>query len=47
MVYQFTYDSAQGRFNGKVETDGTHLIVNGQRIEINQELSAWSMFDSS
>jgi len=37
MVYQFTYDSAQGRFNGKVETDGTHLIVNGQRIEINQE----------
>jgi len=37
MVYQFKYDSAQGRFNGKVETDGTHLIVNGNKIIINQE----------
>jgi len=37
MVYQFRYDSAQGTFRGKVETDGTNLIVNGKKIIINQE----------
>jgi len=37
MVYQFKYDSAQGRFRGKVETDGTHLIVDGHKVMINSE----------
>ena len=39
MVYQFKYDSAQGRFRGKVETDGTHLIVDGHKVMINSEFS--------
>jgi glyceraldehyde 3-phosphate dehydrogenase len=37
MVYQFKYDSAQGRYDGTVETDGTHLIIDGKKIIINQE----------
>jgi len=37
MVYQFKYDSAQGRYAGKVETDGKNLIVDGKKIVINQE----------
>jgi len=37
MVYQFKYDSAQGTFRGKVETDGKHLIVDGHKIIINQQ----------
>lgn len=39
MVYQLKYDSAQGRYDGKVETDGQFLIVDGQKIAINQEFS--------
>ena len=39
MVYLFKYDSVQGRFDGKVETDGKFLIVNGQKIAINAEFS--------
>merc|ERR1719283_84331 len=37
MVYQFKYDSAQGRFDGEVSTDGKNLIINGQKIIVNQE----------
>jgi len=37
MVYQLKYDSAQGRYDGKIETDGTYLIVDGKKIAINQE----------
>eukprot|EP00484_Ammonia_sp_Unknown_P009789 CAMPEP_0197055598 /NCGR_PEP_ID=MMETSP1384-20130603/69024_1 /TAXON_ID=29189 /ORGANISM="Ammonia sp." /LENGTH=317 /DNA_ID=CAMNT_0042489227 /DNA_START=160 /DNA_END=1113 /DNA_ORIENTATION=- len=37
MVYQLKYDSAQGRYDGKVETDGKNLIVDGKKIIINQE----------
>ena len=41
MVYQLKYDSAQGRYEGKIETseDGKFLIVDGQKIAINQELT--------
>src|SRR4029434_8800393 len=28
------YDTAHGRFPGKVEVDGDHLIVNGDRIRV-------------
>jgi len=37
MVYQFKYDSAQGRYDGEVTTDGKYLIVDGQKIIVNQE----------
>jgi len=39
MVYQLKYDSAQGRYDGKIERseDGKFLIVDGQKIAINQE----------
>ena len=39
MVYQFKYDSAQGRFNGSVTTDGNKLTVNGKDISIYTEFS--------
>ena len=41
MVYQLKYDSAQGRYEGKIEKseDGKFLIVDGTKIAINQELS--------
>eukprot|EP00486_Rosalina_sp_Unknown_P002417 CAMPEP_0201564726 /NCGR_PEP_ID=MMETSP0190_2-20130828/3259_1 /ASSEMBLY_ACC=CAM_ASM_000263 /TAXON_ID=37353 /ORGANISM="Rosalina sp." /LENGTH=342 /DNA_ID=CAMNT_0047981287 /DNA_START=108 /DNA_END=1136 /DNA_ORIENTATION=+ len=39
MVYQLKYDSAQGRYDGKIERseDGKFLIVDGKKIAINQE----------
>eukprot|EP00484_Ammonia_sp_Unknown_P013045 CAMPEP_0197075996 /NCGR_PEP_ID=MMETSP1384-20130603/211890_1 /TAXON_ID=29189 /ORGANISM="Ammonia sp." /LENGTH=391 /DNA_ID=CAMNT_0042514845 /DNA_START=47 /DNA_END=1222 /DNA_ORIENTATION=- len=37
MVYQFKYDSAQGTYPGKVESDGSHLIVDGHKIAIYQQ----------
>ena len=37
MVYQFKYDSAQGKYDGTVTTDGTYLIIDGRKIMINQE----------
>eukprot|EP01083_Nonionella_stella_P212147 766423_1 len=37
MVYLLKYDSAQGRYPGKVENDGKSLIVDGKNIAINQE----------
>ena len=47
MVYQFKYDTAQGRFRGKVETDGTHLIVDGHKVMINQEFGVFPSFEIS
>lgn len=37
MVYQFKYDSSQGRFKGDVSTDGQTLNVNGAKIAVHQE----------
>jgi glyceraldehyde 3-phosphate dehydrogenase len=33
MAHLFRYDSAQGRFQGTVETDGENLIINGDAIK--------------
>eukprot|EP01084_Bolivina_argentea_P041740 77059_1 len=37
MVYMFKYDTSQGRYKGKVSTDGKNLIVDGKTIIINAE----------
>ncbi|XP_050302036.1 glyceraldehyde-3-phosphate dehydrogenase 2-like [Anthonomus grandis grandis] len=37
MVYLFKYDSTHGIFKGCVNTDGKHLIVNGQKIAVFNE----------
>jgi len=37
MVYMFKYDSTHGRFHGEVSQDGTHLIVNGNKITVFNE----------
>lgn len=37
MVYQFKYDSSQGKFNGEVSTNGKTLTINGQEIAVYQE----------
>jgi glyceraldehyde 3-phosphate dehydrogenase len=37
MVYQFTYDSTQGKYAGKVSTDGKTLNIDGNEIRIFQE----------
>lgn len=34
MAYLFKYDSTHGRFDGVVESDEKHLIVNGQKITV-------------
>ena len=40
MVYFAKYDTVFGRFNGTVETDGEHLIVNGKKITVFSESEA-------
>ena len=40
MVYFAKYDTVFGRFNGTVETDGEHLIVNGKKITVFSESDA-------
>ena len=37
MVYQFKYDSPQGRFNDDVSTDGKSLTENGKLMKIFSE----------
>jgi glyceraldehyde 3-phosphate dehydrogenase len=37
MVYMFKYDSTHGRFAGEVSQDGTHLIVDGNKITVFNE----------
>ena len=37
MAYMLKYDSTHGRFNGTVEVDGGHLIVNGKKVRVTAE----------
>ena len=37
LAYLLRYDSVHGRFDGSIEVDGNHLIVNGQRIRVSAE----------
>ena len=37
LAHLLKYDSTQGRFRGKVATEGTNLVVNGKRIPILSE----------
>ncbi len=37
MMYMLKYDSVHGRFQGTVEADNGHLIVNGKRIHLTAE----------
>ena len=37
LVYLLKYDSVHGRFKGTVESDGKHLIVNGNKIRVTAE----------
>lgn len=37
MVYQLQYDTVHGQFKGTVSQDGTHLIVNGNKIAVFRE----------
>jgi len=37
MVYQFKYDSTQGKFNGHVTHSGDFLIINGKKIRVFKE----------
>lgn len=37
MVYLFKYDSTHGKFKGEVSSDGTSLIVNGNKIAVFSE----------
>jgi glyceraldehyde 3-phosphate dehydrogenase len=37
LAHLFKYDSAHGKFTGDIQTDETHLIVNGQAIQMLQQ----------
>jgi glyceraldehyde 3-phosphate dehydrogenase len=37
MAYMLKYDSTHGRFNGTVEVEGGHLIVNGKMVRVTAE----------
>ncbi|MGS0998181.1 type I glyceraldehyde-3-phosphate dehydrogenase [Rhodanobacter sp. UC4451_H18] len=37
LAYMLKHDSVHGRFDGDVEVDGNHLVVNGKRIRLTQE----------
>jgi len=37
MVYMFKYDSTHGKFKGDVSSEGSMLVVNGQKIQVFQE----------
>ena len=37
LAYMLKYDSVHGRFDGTVEVDGGHLVVNGSKIRITAE----------
>src|SRR5207253_1919679 len=34
IAYGWRYDTAHGKFPGKVEVDGDHMVVNGDRIRV-------------
>ena len=37
LAHLLKYDSTQGKFNGKVEHDEKHLIIDGKKFFVNQE----------
>jgi glyceraldehyde 3-phosphate dehydrogenase len=37
LAYMLNHDSVHGRFDGNVQVDGDHLVVNGKRIRLSQE----------
>jgi len=37
LAYMLQYDSVHGRFRGKIEVDGNHLVVDGRRIRLTAE----------
>lgn len=37
LAHLFKYDSAQGKFDGEVYTDGNALVINGQKIGVSAE----------
>ncbi len=37
MAYMLSYDTMHGKFSGKVETKGGHLVVNGHSIRVTSE----------
>lgn len=37
MAYMLKYDSTHGRFNGTVEVEDDHLVVNGKKIRVTSE----------
>jgi glyceraldehyde 3-phosphate dehydrogenase len=37
LAHLFKYDSAQGAFQGTVEVDGEHLVLNGHKIKVSAE----------
>jgi glyceraldehyde 3-phosphate dehydrogenase len=37
LAHLFKYDSAQGAFQGTVEVDGEHLVLNGHKIRVSAE----------
>lgn len=37
LAYMLKHDSVHGRFQGTVEVDGNHLVVNGKRIRLSAE----------
>lgn len=37
MAYMLKYDSVHGKFDGKVEVEGGHLVVNGKTIRVTAE----------
>lgn len=37
LAHLFKYDTAQGKFDGEVSTDGSNLVINGQKIGVTAE----------
>jgi len=37
LAYMLKYDSVHGRFNGDIQIDGNHLVVNGKKIRLTAE----------
>ena len=44
MAYMLKYDTTHGKFDGTVEFDDNHLIVNGQKITVFFEKEALPCF---
>src|SRR3990172_4511454 len=37
LAYMLRYDSVHGRFQGSIDVDGHHLVVNGRRVRLTAE----------